>query len=78
MELDAWQDGERAQLLGSRWLQAYKTAEQRRYRFGYLPWDVPAGMLLCLLGVALGVWQWGTHAAPRGTLMGHSKGQEGQ
>jgi hypothetical protein len=74
----AWQDGERTQLLDGRWLQVYKPAGQQRYRFRYLPWDVPVGMLLCLIGVALGVWQWSVHSAPRGTLMGQSVGREGQ
>jgi hypothetical protein len=54
----AWRDQRSVLLLDDRWLQVDAPAGEHQYRFRYLPWDVPLGILLCLLGVALTVWQW--------------------
>lgn len=58
----AWRDGERVPLLDDRWLSADAPAGEHQYRFRYLPWDVPLGVLLSLLGAALSVWQWIKHS----------------
>jgi hypothetical protein len=57
----AWRDGERVALLEDRWLSTSAPAGEHTYRFRYLPWDVPLGVLLCLLGIALSLWQWFRH-----------------
>jgi len=57
----AWRDGERASLLQDRWLSVAAPAGEHTYRFRYLPWDVPLGLLLSVLGVTLSVWQWFRH-----------------
>jgi hypothetical protein len=54
----AWRDGERVPLLQGRWLSVDAPAGEHTYRFRYLPWDVPLGVLLSLFGVALCIWQW--------------------
>jgi hypothetical protein len=54
----AWQDGEPVQLIGERWLEVEAPAGSHTYQFEYLPWDVPFGLLLLLIGVALCTWFW--------------------
>jgi hypothetical protein len=54
----AWRDRQRVPLSDDRWLSVSAPAGVHRYRFRYLPWDVPLGVLLCLLGVVLCVRQW--------------------
>lgn len=54
----AWRDGEPVQLIGERWLEVDAPAGSHTYEFEYLPWDVPFGLLLLLIGVALCSWFW--------------------
>ncbi len=61
----AWRDQQPVPLLSGRWLQVDAPAGQHQYRFRYLPWDVPLGVLLCLLGIVLTVWQWIEHSSSR-------------
>jgi hypothetical protein len=57
----AWRDREPAPLLQDRWLSVEAPAGEHTYRFRYLPWDVPLGVLLSLLGITLSIWQWFKH-----------------
>jgi hypothetical protein len=61
----AWRDGERVPLLQDQWLSVAAPVGDHQYRFRYLPWDVPLGILLSLVGVALSVWQWVSHSRPQ-------------
>jgi hypothetical protein len=54
----AWRDQKRVPLKNDRWLSVEAPAGEHRYHFRYLPWDVPVGILLCILGVVLCIWQW--------------------
>lgn len=63
----AWRDGERVPLLQARWLSVDALAGEHEYRFRYLPWDVPLGVLLSFVGMALSIWQWRTSSSPRTT-----------
>ncbi len=59
----AWVEGEPAQLVESRWLVVRAQAGHHTYSFRYLPWDVPLGAGLTLVGtgavmVALGRLPW--------------------
>jgi hypothetical protein len=61
----AWRDGERTALLEDRWLSVDAPAGEHTYRFRYLPWDVPLGVFVSLLGIALCIWQWIQHPPSR-------------
>lgn len=54
----AWRDGKRVDLLGKQWLSVVAPAGKYTYTFRYHPWDVPLGMMLSGLGIALslGIW----------------------
>jgi hypothetical protein len=54
----AWRDGEQVELLGWDWLVVAAPPGEHEYRFRYIPWDVPLGVLFALFGVGLCVWQW--------------------
>jgi hypothetical protein len=54
----AWRDGERVELKGQSWLQVEAPAGLHEYEFRYLPWDVPLGLCLTLLGIGLCGWLW--------------------
>ncbi len=54
----AWRDGERVSLSDGRWLSLEAPAGEHEYRFRYLPWDVPLGILLSIVGIAVTIWQW--------------------
>lgn len=58
----AWRDQQLVPLLDSRWLQVDAPAGEHQYRFKYVPWDVFLGILVCLHGVALSIWQWKKHS----------------
>ncbi len=66
----AWRDGERVPLLQDRWLSVDALAGEHQYCFRYLPWDVPLGVLLSLLGVVLSAWQWLRHPPTQSTSSG--------
>ena len=53
-----WRDGERVELKDQSWLQVEAPAGQHDYEFRYLPWDVPLGILLTLVGIGLCGWMW--------------------
>jgi hypothetical protein len=54
----AWIDGRPAALEAGRWLAVKVPPGGRTIQFRYHPWDVPLGLLLCVLGIALAVHQW--------------------
>ena len=55
----AWLDGKRAPLLSSSlWLSVAAPAGQHTYQLRYRPWDVWAGLLLTLAGLAACVMLW--------------------
>lgn len=51
-----WMDGRFTRLQPNRWLQVTAPAGVHTFQFRYRPWDVPLGLLVSLLGVALVVW----------------------
>lgn len=51
-----WVDGERAPLLGDRWLEVNALAGEHTYEFRYRPWDVPLGLILSFIGVLLCIY----------------------
>jgi len=63
----AWQDDQPVELLPGPWLRTEAPAGVHVYRFRYLPWDVPVGLALSLLGVALAVFLWVKARTQRGT-----------
>ncbi len=54
----AWRDGNRVQLHESRWLEVEAPAGRHEYVFRYLPWDVPLGIGLAVVGLVLCAWMW--------------------
>lgn len=54
----AWRGQAQVPLLKDRWLRVDAPAGEHRYRFRYLPGDVPLGMFLSLLGIVLSIWKW--------------------
>ena len=79
-----WQvrrDGERAPLKDSQWLSTDAPAGKHRYAFRYRPWDVPLGLALTLVGVALATALWRRDGqvngrAPTDRLDGDGEGHE--
>jgi len=66
----AWRDGRRVERLEGQWLSVEAPAGEHTYRFRYLPWDVPIGVILSLSGVGLAIWQWTRHPPAPVTPMG--------
>ena len=54
----AWRDGERVDLTGDQWLQVEAPAGRHVYEFRYIPWDVPLGLFMTLVGLGLCGWMW--------------------
>ncbi len=54
----AWQDGRRVLLLADRWLTVDAPAGKHTYLFRYLPWDVPLGVGLTLVGLVVCARLW--------------------
>jgi hypothetical protein len=54
----AWVDGEPTQLLEGDRLRVHAPEGEHEFRFRYLPWDVPVGLLITLTGIGLCVWLW--------------------
>lgn len=54
----AWIDGKPVALLGDDWLAVQAPAGHHVFEFRYLPWDVPLGLALCILGIGLSLWLW--------------------
>ena len=61
----AWVDGERVKLLEGDRLRVSAPAGAHEFRFRYLPWDVPVGLLITISGVILGLWLWAKDETPR-------------
>jgi hypothetical protein len=54
----AWMDGRPVPLLGTDWLEINAPAGKHTFVFRYLPWDVPLGLALFVLGIGACVWLW--------------------
>jgi hypothetical protein len=54
----AWVDGRPATLLPGQWLSVAIARGLHTIEFRYLPWDVPLGLLLAVVGVALAIFCW--------------------
>ncbi|MBC8503439.1 MAG: hypothetical protein H8D34_01160 [Chloroflexi bacterium] len=54
----AWMDGERVTLTRSQWLAVDVPVGQHNFVFRYLPWDVPLGMAISVVGLVLCGWLW--------------------
>jgi hypothetical protein len=54
----AWMGGERTKLRGGEWLTVDAPAGNHIYQFRYLPWDVPFGLALSLIGILICVYLW--------------------
>jgi hypothetical protein len=54
----AWLDGERVQLIGNHWLEVEAPSGKHTFVFRYLPWDIPLGLALLVLGVLISTWLW--------------------
>jgi hypothetical protein len=72
----AWRDQQLVPLLDNRWLQVDAPAGEHQYRFRYVPWDVFLGILLCLNGVGLSIWQWRKHSPRRCAAAARSSDEE--
>jgi hypothetical protein len=49
----AWRDGKPISLIGDQWLEVESPAGEHTYTFRYLPWDVPLGIFLALIGLGI-------------------------
>jgi hypothetical protein len=54
----AWMDGERVQLVGRERLEITTAEGKHTFEFRYLPWDVPLGLALFLIGIIISVRLW--------------------
>jgi hypothetical protein len=54
----AWLDGSPMQLLPGQWLQVQAPTGYHEYKFRYIPWDVPIGLVLLILGLCICGWYW--------------------
>lgn len=55
----AWDnEGEKVDLIAGPWLELDALPGLHIYRFRYIPWDAPAGILLSLIGISISVWLW--------------------
>lgn len=72
----AWRDGERVDLTGDAWLQVEAPAGSHVYEFRYLPWDVPLGMVLTLVGLGLCGWMWFRGSPVAQSTKRHAEAQE--
>ncbi len=55
-----WVDGAPARLTESQWLTMPVAEGSHQYSFRYHPWDVPVGIILTLIGLAVAWWYSGT------------------
>ncbi|WP_162787734.1 hypothetical protein [Anaerolinea thermolimosa] len=63
-EWKAWIDNKPAQLIEGEWLQLEVPSGRHQITFRYLPWDVPSGLALTLIGFGLAAYLWKKEAAP--------------
>jgi hypothetical protein len=54
----AWRNGERTELLDEEWLEVKAPSGNHTFTFRYLPWDVPLGLVLCVVGILFCLWLW--------------------
>jgi len=54
----AWIDGQAVSLEQTQWLSVGLPAGSHMIEFRYWPWDVPLGLALCLVGIALALYLW--------------------
>ncbi len=54
----AWRDGERIYLARENWLEVDAPPGEHEYTFRYLPWDVPLGMTISVIGILVSVLVW--------------------
>ncbi len=54
----AWIDGRPTELLDAQYLEVHAPAGKHIFTFAYLPWDVPLGIALWVVGVFASVWLW--------------------
>lgn len=53
-----WTDGQKATLIDSDRLETFMPAGEHNFLFRYLPWDVPLGLALLVVGIFLCLWLW--------------------
>jgi uncharacterized membrane protein YfhO len=51
-------DGKSTVLESNKWLQVAAPAGNHHYSFRYLPWDVPLGILISMVGLGLVIYLW--------------------
>ena len=61
-----WMDGTPATLGNSRWLEVDAPAGNHTFAFRYLPWDVPLGIAISLIGILLCILMWRRSAETAG------------
>jgi hypothetical protein len=54
----AWVDEVETSLSGDNWLEVDALAGTHTYKFRYLPWNVPLGLLLFVVAIGLSIWLW--------------------
>jgi hypothetical protein len=54
----AWMDGRSVNLFHNTWLEVDAPAGKHTFTFRYLPWDVPVGLALFVLGASVCIWLW--------------------
>lgn len=52
----AWQDNQRIDLIGGRWLAVNKSKGTHTYQFRYRPLDIPLGIILSIGGLLICAW----------------------
>ncbi|MCJ7717111.1 MAG: hypothetical protein MUO54_11420, partial [Anaerolineales bacterium] len=53
-----WRDGVRIGVFGNQWLHVEAPSGKHVYTFRYLPWDVPVGLTLTIVGIFLSIFIW--------------------
>jgi uncharacterized membrane protein YfhO len=53
-----WIDGKAVNIFGDRWLTVEAPSGFHIYTFRYLPWDVPLGIGLSVIGILLSLFLW--------------------
>ncbi|HUI89919.1 MAG TPA: hypothetical protein VLX61_14470 [Anaerolineales bacterium] len=54
----AWTDGRPVSLYQNQWLEVDAPAGTHTFTFRYLPWDVPLGLALFVMGIGACIWLW--------------------
>lgn len=53
-----WLDGKRVNIFGKQWMSVEAPSGFHIYTFRYLPWDVPLGLGLSVIGILLSIFIW--------------------